>query len=788
MKKIVKPMLMLFGFLVMFGLANQPLASELLGQTSTVNAANNTQAELVYVNNRWEYHVGGKIDPQFTAVVSHKGTDFYVQNGVINWGYTGLAQRTDKTWVYVEKGVTNYSQTLLVDYYNSKFYVQKGKVDWTFTNLFKHEGEWYFVQYGRVNTDFVGLFKFNGLFFFVRNGKVDWNYKGLHQHTDGTWYLIEKGIIATDQTKLVPYQNNLFYVQNGKIDWTFTNLFKHEGEWYFVQYGRVDTNFVGLFKFNGLFFFVRNGKVDWNYKGLHQHTDGTWYLIEKGIIAEDQNRLVLYQNNWFYVQKGKIDWSYTGLVNHEGVWYHVVSARLDRNFTGLTNYLGNLFYVENGLLNWGYTGLAQEDVNWRYVKKGVVDKAYSGVVLYQGRLFYVHKGNLDWTFNGDVTFEGIKYTVKHNAVEWPAEGFVIVSDINTKNYAFTITLKPNLVNNIKSVKSYVWSEKNGQDDIVENRLFKQKDGTYKSVIRFANYGYVPGRYLIDTYITLNSGQEILVSKKDITLNLPPQRAKVAQDIANLKATYHRLFDSVGGRRSAYVTVPDGIENFAINQNSTNPAASTIKIFVMASVFNKAARGEFDFSWRYTVQSSDIVTGSSITEQNIGVSFNMDQYIRFMMEKSDNAATNILIRHLGGIQATNDEIRRLGYTKTVLTRYMWDRAAINQGLDNYVSAQEASDLIKNIYNGQLVFGWYDAAMLDRLSRNYYAEWLTANIRGYTKTWDKPGGGIGTGTDNDIAVIERNGRAIVVSVFNYFGAGHQKNAVIQYGVEIAKALAN
>lgn len=746
-------------------------------------------ATLVNHNNRWEYHTNGKIDTSFTGITDYYGTAYYVEKGLLKWDYTGLAHQEGDTWLYVNKGIVTSDFTGLVTYYGRQFYVENGRLNWQYTNLFlDRDKKWKYVKNGEVDFSFTGKVTYFTTDYYIEKGVLNWNYSGLVKTEEGKWVYVEKGIINYSQTQLVDYQQNKFYVANGEVDWSFTNLFNDNGKWYYVEYGRVNYQFTGLVDYFGTLYYVKNGEVDWSYVGLHQHTDGTWYLIEKGVIASHQTKLVSYQNNMYYVQNGKIDWSYTGLVNHEGTWYHVVSARLDRNFTGLTDYFGTTYYVENGLLNWGYTGLVQDGTIWKYVKNGIVTNDYTAVILFRGNLYYVYNGVIDWTFTGKVVFDGVHYTVTNNTVEWPAEGFVILSDVNNQNYSFTITLKPNMINDIKSVKSFVWSEANGQDDIVEHTVFKQKDGTYQSVVRFANYLFVEGRYYIDTYVTLNSGQEILVSKKEISLKLPSQRSKIAQEIQSLKQKYHELFDSVGGKRGMYVIAADGFENFVINPNSTNPAASTIKLFVMAATFNKAARGEFDFSWRYTVQASDIVTGSPITKDAVGTSFNMDQYIRFMMEKSDNAATNILIRHLGGVQATNEEIRRLGYTKTVLTRYMWDYAAINRGLDNYISAQEAGDLIKNIYNRQLVNDWSDIAMLDRLSRNYYAEWLTANIRGIAKTWDKPGGGVGTGTDNDIAVIQRNGRAYIVSTLNYFGAGHQKNAVIQFGEAVANILRN
>ena len=46
------------------------------------------------------------------------GTWYYVQNGILNWDYTGLTKYYG-TWYYVENGVLNGNYTGLTKYYDT---------------------------------------------------------------------------------------------------------------------------------------------------------------------------------------------------------------------------------------------------------------------------------------------------------------------------------------------------------------------------------------------------------------------------------------------------------------------------------------------------------------------------------------------------------------------------------------------------------------------------------------------------------------------------------------------
>ncbi|MEW4355017.1 serine hydrolase [Streptococcus pneumoniae] len=355
-----------------------------------------------------------------------------------------------------------------------------------------------------------------------------------------------------------------------------------------------------------------------------------------------------------------------------------------------------------------------------------------------------------------------------------AFGTVSISDIDKQNYTFTTTItNAKHEAGIKSVKVAVWSDSNGQDDLEWYVATKQKDGTYN----------------IHTYYELGNNKLVGIANNTIQVTTPAPREYIKKELAAIKTQFEQLFNKVPGDKSLVVMPTDGTELLSINDN-VQRSASTIKLFIMASAFAKAERGELNLSKAYTVKSSDIVEASVALTGKAGKTYTLDDITRMMVQYSDNTATNIMITAVGGVKAVNDEIRRLGYTKTTLNRYMRIPSQINAGLENYISAVEATDLLKNIYNtASTASANSDRSMLNKLSNNYYKLWLPATIQGIAQTWDKPGNDPAFGVENDIAIIKKHGRAYAVGLLTQ-GPGSNgftnTNRFAQFGRGIANLL--
>ena len=85
----------------------------------------------------------------------------------------------------------------------------------------------------------------------------------------------------------------------------------------------------------------------------------------------------------------------------------------------------------------------------------------------------------------------------------------------------------------------------------------------------------------------------------------------------------------------------------------------------------------------------------------------------MIVESDNTCTNVLIDRLG-MDAVNEEIRRLGMTHTILQRKMMDFIASRDGRENMTTVSDMGRFFSLLSRGHAVDAARDQRMLDILS--------------------------------------------------------------------------
>lgn len=103
----------------------------------------------------------------------------------------------------------------------------------------------------------------------------------------------------------------------------------------------------------------------------------------------------------------------------------------------------------------------------------------------------------------------------------------------------------------------------------------------------------------------------------------------------------------------------------INENEKFETASTIKLFVLAALFEKIERGELALSDLLEYKKEHAIDGSGILSSlEVGTKLSLKNVATLMIIVSDNIATNMLIDFLG-VEAINDCIQRLGCKDTVL---------------------------------------------------------------------------------------------------------------------------
>ena len=119
-----------------------------------------------------------------------------------------------------------------------------------------------------------------------------------------------------------------------------------------------------------------------------------------------------------------------------------------------------------------------------------------------------------------------------------------------------------------------------------------------------------------------------------------------------------------------------------------PSASTIKIFILCAVYDKASKGEIDLN---------------------------DEYNRMLAEKmitiSSNNSTNILTKAIGGTGTVTEYIRNvLGFRLSSMNKLIGNEY---DGSNNLINPSEAMSLLEMLYNGEIVDPGSSAEMVEIL---------------------------------------------------------------------------
>ena len=154
---------------------------------------------------------------------------------------------------------------------------------------------------------------------------------------------------------------------------------------------------------------------------------------------------------------------------------------------------------------------------------------------------------------------------------------------------------------------------------------------------------------------------------------------------------------------AYVIVKDYNRNWRIDIDSGTqvPAASIIKVPIMAAVFSAQEEGKLSVLDKIKLRQQDKTGGSgTLKNERGGLQFSIQQILELMMTISDNTATNILINLLG-FDRLNTWFQDNGLKGTQLSRLMMDMASRDKGIENYTTAEDIALVLDKIYRGKLI---------------------------------------------------------------------------------------
>jgi beta-lactamase class A len=185
-----------------------------------------------------------------------------------------------------------------------------------------------------------------------------------------------------------------------------------------------------------------------------------------------------------------------------------------------------------------------------------------------------------------------------------------------------------------------------------------------------------------------------------------------------------------------------------------PQASSIKIAVLAELYRQAQQGKIKLTDIYTVQKSDLVPDSDITNGlTPGVTrVTLRDLATMMVAVSDNAATNVLIDRVG-IENVNALFDSVNLPHTRLRRKMMDVKAAAEGRENVSTPREMMMLLEALYSGKVL----DKEMTDdffSVLSTHKESSIPRDLPASLKIANKPGELEGVRNDSGVIFLENH----------------------------------
>jgi beta-lactamase class A len=200
--------------------------------------------------------------------------------------------------------------------------------------------------------------------------------------------------------------------------------------------------------------------------------------------------------------------------------------------------------------------------------------------------------------------------------------------------------------------------------------------------------------------------------------------------------------------------------------------STFKTYASARVLQLAEHGELTLDDKMFVEPAGILPNSPVTETRAGGEMTLAELCQAALQRSDNAAANLLLKRIGGPPAITAFARSIGDDRSRLDRFEIELNSAVPGDPRDTSTPEA---LGGGYRALL-----DAGVLAPLQRLQLQDWMRANqtssLRpglppGWT-TADKTGSG-DYGSTNDVGIAYGpGGERVLIAVLTRSQANDPK----------------
>jgi beta-lactamase class A len=242
-------------------------------------------------------------------------------------------------------------------------------------------------------------------------------------------------------------------------------------------------------------------------------------------------------------------------------------------------------------------------------------------------------------------------------------------------------------------------------------------------------------------------------------------AEAAERADRALKTIHKR---VGGRLGVHVLDSQSGRRFGLDENSRYAMASTFKVALAAALLWQVDRKAFTLDHRLRIAKADLLPNSSGVEVKLMAgadAMTIRDLCAAAVTLSDNAATNILLRAIGGPSTVTEFFRTIGDTTTRLDRYEPDlNSNVPDDPRDTTTPRAMVDSLLAIFTREV---------LALPSRALLIDWMTASrtglerVRaGLPKSWnagDKTGTGANGAVNDLVITYPPDRRPIFIAVY-------------------------
>ncbi|PMR65891.1 N-acetylmuramidase [Streptococcus intermedius] len=371
-----------------------------------------------------------------------------------------------------------------------------------------------------------------------------------------------------------------------------------------------------------------NGQDDIIWYTAARQSDGTYKVTVKA--SNHKNSVGEYNIHLYYVQNDGQLVGVTGTKTTVSIGKPKGTITIQNNnpntgtfdviVSGVSNPAGGVKTVSVPI--WSSVN-GQDDIIW-YTAAKQANGTYKVTVKASNHKNSVGEYNIHLYYvQNDGQLVGVTGTKTNVSIAKP-QGKITIANNNPETGTFDVIVSEvsNPAGGVKTVSVPVWSNVDGQDDIIWYTAKKQADGTYKVTVKASDHKYSTGIYNVHLYYVQDDGKLVGVAGTQTVVSLAkPQGQITIQNNNPHTGTFDVIVSNVSnpyGVREVKLPIWSSVngQDDIIWYTAAKQANGTYKVTVKASN-HKNSVGEYNIHLYY-IQNNGKLVGVTGTKTNVSI--------------------------------------------------------------------------------------------------------------------------------------------------------------------------